>query len=401
MEGITVKKLLQAVLCLLLCAVLPACGPSAFAEDKGELTCGDYAYQLLEDGSARITAYTGDATELAVPAELDGHPVQEIGDFAFSSCYSLTSVSIPDSLTLIGENPFGNCLSLLEIMVSPDHPVLAQIDGVLYEKASKTLLAYPAGKEDDTFSVPEGIVAIGDSAFLGCDSLASVTFPEGLQSISDFAFWGCNSLTTVALPDGLQSIGDFAFSHCDSLASVAFPEGLQSIGDFAFSLCDSLTSVTLPEGLQTIDDVVFSSCDSLTAVTLPDSLTLIGANPFESCISLSEITVSPEHPVFSQIDGVLYEKDSKTLIAYPAGKETDTFSVPEGIVAIGDSAFRGCEFLTTVTLPESLTSIGLYAFHACPDSFTLIVPRDSYARQYAIENSLSYTYPDANDWLYN
>ena len=74
MEGITVKKLLQAVLCLLLSAVLPACGLSSFAEDEGELTCGDYAYQLLEDGSARITAYTGDATELAVPAELDGHP---------------------------------------------------------------------------------------------------------------------------------------------------------------------------------------------------------------------------------------------------------------------------------------------------------------------------------------
>ena len=80
------KKLLQAVLCLLLSAVLPACGLSSFAEDEGELTCGDYAYQLLEDGSARITAYTGDATELAVPAELDGHPVQEIGDLAFSYC---------------------------------------------------------------------------------------------------------------------------------------------------------------------------------------------------------------------------------------------------------------------------------------------------------------------------
>ena len=416
----TMKYLLKTALCLLLCALLSL---PALAEEGEVLTCGDYTYVLLEDGGARITGYDGEDAELTVPAELDGHPVREIGNDAFYGCESLTAVTLPIGLTSIGENPFRSSDLLAKINVSPDDPVFAQIDGVLYEKATKTLISYPAGKEGNSFAVPDGILAIGDRAFIGCDSL-----------------------TTVTLPEGLTSIGDSAFSNCSSLTSVTLPDSLTSIGDSAFSFCSSLTTVTLPEGL-----------------------TSIGANPFHSCDSLEKIDVSPDHPVFAQIDGVLYEKATKTLICYPAGKEGDSFDVPDGILAIGDRAFSGCdsltsvtlpdsltsigdgafyrcsflttatlpegltsigenafsycETLTTITLPEGLTSIGDYAFSYCeslttvtlpdslisigdyafwnsPSDLTLTVPRDSYACQYAIDNGLAYTYPDANAWLY-
>ena len=264
----TMKYLLKTALCLLLCALLSL---PALAEEGEELTCGDYTYVLLEDGGARITGYDGEDAALTVPAELDGHPVREIGDSAF--------------------------------------------------------------------------------------------------------YW-CRSLTTVTLPDSLTTIGDSAFSRCDSLTTISLPEGLTTIGDSAFSSCSSLTTITLPEGL-----------------------TSIGTNPFSSCDSLEKIDVSPDHPVFEQIDGVLYEKAIKTLICYPAGKEGDSFAVPDGILDIGDSAFFSCKFLTTVTLPDSLTSIGEGAFEFCSDDLTLTVPRDSYAYQYAIDNGLSYTYPDVNNWL--
>ena len=483
------KYLLKTALCLLLCALLSL---PALAEEGEELTCGDYTYVLLEDGGARITGYDGEDAELTVPAELDGHPVREIGNDAFYGCESLTAVTLPIGLTSIGENPFRSSDLLAKINVSPDDPVFAQIDGVLYEKATKTLISYPAGKEGNSFAVPDGILAIGDRAFIGCDSLTTVTLPEGLTTIGDEAFYGCSSLTTVTLPEGLTSIGDSAFSNCSSLTSVTLPdsltsigdsafsfcsslttvtlpEGLTSIGDSAFSSCFSLTSITLPEGLTSIGDSAFSSCFSLTSITLPEGLTSIGANPFHSCDSLEKIDVSPDHPVFAQIDGVLYEKATKTLICYPAGKEGDSFDVPDGILAIGDRAFSGCdsltsvtlpdsltsigdgafyrcsflttatlpegltsigenafsycETLTTITLPEGLTSIGDYAFSYCeslttvtlpdslisigdyafwnsPSDLTLTVPRDSYACQYAIDNGLAYTYPDANAWLY-
>ena len=289
----TMQHLLKTALRLLLCALLSLPVFADVVEEMEKLTCGDYTYVLLEDGGARITGYDGDDAELTVPDELDGYPVQEIGEDAFSFCNSLTSVilpdslssigddafsrcsfltsiTLPDSLTSIGGNPFSGCSSLAEIDVSPDNPVFVQIDGVLYEKATKTLICYPAGKAGDSFAVPDGILVIGDDAFSFCNALTSITLPDGLASIGDFAFSGCYSLTSVTLPDGLTSIGDLAFFYCSSL--------------------------------------------------------------------------------------------------------------------------------TSVTLPDSLTSIGYFAFMGCPGDLTLIVSQDSYAHQYAIDNGLSYTHPDVNDW---
>ena len=460
------KYLLKTALCLLLCALLSLPALAEEGEEMEERTCGDYTYVLLEDGGARITGYDGEGAELTIPDELDGHPVREIGDYAFfwcdtltsimlpggltsigdsafSRCDSLTSVALPDSLTNIGPNPFVRCDSLAKIDVSPDNHAFAKIDGVLYEKATKTLICYPAGKAGNTFAVPEGILAIGDSAFFFCESLTSITLPDSLTSIGDEAFYHCESLTSIALPDSLTSIGDEAFASCNALTAITLPNSLLSIGDEAFAYCD-LTTVTLPDSLSSIGDEAFAYCD-LTSIMLSDNLTSIGANPFSCCDSLAKIDVSPDHPVFEQIDGVLYEKATKTLICYPTGKAGNAFTVPEGILAIGDSAFQWCGSLTTITLPDSLTSIDDEAFYSCyslttirlpnsltsigneafyhcnslttitlPDSvtsigedafsecdiLTLTVSRDSYACQYAIDNGLVYTYPDANDWLY-
>ena len=435
----TMKYLLKTALCLLLCALLSL---PAIAEEGEELTCGDYTYVLLEDGGARITGYDGEDAELTVPDELDGHAVREIGDSAFFYCValttvtlpeglttigddafflcsSLTTITLPDSLTSIGTNPFSSCDSLEKIDVSPDHPVFEQIDGALYEKASKTLVCYPRGKEGDSFVVPDGILAIGDSAFYGCDALTTITLPDSLASIGDEAFSYCGSLTTITLPDSLTSIGLNPFHSCDSLAKIdvspdnpvfaqidgvlyekatktlicypagkntfAVPDGILAIGDGAFSGCESLTAVTLPESLTSIGGSAFSFCSSLTTITLPDGLTTIGDFAFFSCYSLTAVTLS----------------DSLTSIgdhAFSNCSSLTTVMLPESLTSIGDFAFYGCKALTSITLPDSLASIGDETFAYC-DALILIVSRDSYAYQYAIDNGLSYTYLDANDWL--
>ena len=291
------KKLVKTALCLLLCALLslPALAEVAAASkpltDRAYATSGDYTYTLLEDGGARIIDYTGDAEALTVPAELDGHLVRQIGDRAFSACFSLTSVrlpkgltaigedafqrceslasialpegltaigdnaffscgltsiALPDSLTSMGANPFLGCSSLTAIDISLDHPVFAQTDGVLYEKASGTLVCYPAGKADSSFAVPEGTLSIGDDAFAGCFSLTAVAMPEGLTSIGEGAFVGCLFLRTIALPDSLMTIGDSAFVGCFALSAVALPEGLTSIGEGAFGGCSDTLTLTVP-----------------------------------------------------------------------------------------------------------------------------------------------------------
>ena len=267
--------------------------------------------------------------------------VTSIGDCAFSLCDSLTSITIPDSVEQIGTNPFTVCSALKSISVSPEHPYFATIDGVLFRKADKALISYPAGISSSTYTIPQGITAIGDSAFYYCDSLTSVSIPDSVTSIGDNAFYFCESLTSVTIPDSVTAIGDSAFSYCDSLTSVSIPDSVTAIGDEAFYSCSSLTSVNIPDSVTSIGDRAFSYCDSLTSVSIPDSVT-----------------------------------------------------------AIGDRAFYYCDSLTSVSIPNSVTAISDYAFGDC-SNLTLTVPRNSYAAEYAKSNDIYYTYPDANDWLNN
>ena len=213
--------------------------------------------------------------------------VTSIGDCAFYLCSSLTSVSIPDSVEQIGTNPFAACFELKTISVSPEHPYFATIDGVLFRKADKALISYPASISSSTYTIPQGITAIGDSAFFYCDSLTSVSIPDSVTSIGDSAFFWCSSLTSVSIPDSVTAIGDSAFSYCDSLTSVSIPDSVTSIGDEVFYSCSSLTSVNIPDSVTSIGDRAFCYCDSLTSVSIPNSVTAIGDYAFGDCSNLT------------------------------------------------------------------------------------------------------------------
>lgn len=435
------KRLLTVLL-----AVVLLTASCAWAEEAEPImyTSGDWKYVLLADGTAEIVDYNGKAKELTVPAELDGYVVTSIGayafnvcaslqcitlpdsvtsigarafdgcwslrsivlpdrltsigDFAFSGCDSLTNVTIPESVTAIGGNPFIRCARLTEIVVSPEHPVLATIDGVLFEKTEKRLVTYPCAFGNSSYMVPNGIRIIGDSAFFSCIALECVT-----------------------LPDSLTAIGDSAFCRCSSLTNITLPDSVTSIGNKAFDSCSALTGVTLSDNLMSIGDQAFASCSSLTRVTIPESVTAIGINPFDNCKKLTEIIVAPEHPVLATIDGVLFEKTEKRLVTYPCAFSADSYVVPTGIRIIGAYAFRYCFSLTNVTLPETVTNIGESAFASCTSlasvtlpasltaidrnafwncgSITFTVPRDSWAARWCKDNSFRYTFPDALDWL--
>ncbi|MBR6667015.1 MAG: leucine-rich repeat domain-containing protein [Clostridia bacterium] len=415
------KKFLVLLIMLMAAVMLT----SAAEDEPTVYISGDFKYVLLEDGTAEITDYLDykrAVTELTIPATLDGHSVTSIGyqafygcskltsvtipnsvtsigDSAFSICSKLTSITIPDSVTSIGKNPFSNCDKLTSIIVSIDHPTFATIDGVLFEKSTKTLICYPCASKAKRYAIPQGIKIIGASAFSYCNNLTSVTIPSSVTSIGDKAFYNCSNLTSITIPDSVTSIGEYAFQGCSSLISITIPNSVTSIGDSAFSFCSKLTSITIP-----------------------DSVTSIGRNPFRHCDKLTSIIVSVDHPTLATIDGVLFEKSTKTLVCYPRAFTAKIYAIPQDIKIIGDEAFYSCSSLTSITIPDSVTSIGDDAFIFCdslttitiPDSVTSIgddafywcdaltsitVGRDSYARQYCIDNGLPYTYPDANDWL--
>ena len=374
---------------LMVVVMMCACWTGVLAEDveRETFTSGDYKYALLDDGTVEITGYSGDAEELIIPDTLAGKKVTSIGDKALAIHNSLFSVTIPDSVTQIGVNPFAYCGTLRSISISPEHPYFSAIDGVLFRKADKCLLSYPVGRQSVTYNIPQGITSIGDSAFAGHASVTAVIIPDSITSIGERAFYWCKSLTSITIPDSVTSIGKSAFAYCNSLTSITIPDSVTSIGDGAFSACDSLTSVTIPNSVTSIGDSAFSFCDSLTSVTIPDSITSIGSKTFSQSTSLISVTIP----------------DSVTSIgdeAFSGCTSLTSVTIPDSVTSIGEAAFFLCMFLTDVTIPDSVTSIGDVAFGMCFD-LTLTVPRNSYAAEYAKANNISYTYPDTNDWLNN
>jgi hypothetical protein len=139
-----------------------------------------------------------------------------------------------------------------------------------------------------------------------------------------------------------------------------------AIGDSAFAGCNSLADLTIPSSVTSIGDKAFLGCRNLYSVTIPSSVTSIGDGAFIGCSSLMSIRVDSLNPAYAGIDGVLFDKTVRTLIAYPVDKNTETYIIPSSVTAIGNSAFAYCGSLTGITIPSSVTSIGDNAFYDCP-----------------------------------
>ena len=318
-------------------------------------------YNLITKGNvAEVTyhpnKYTG-SVEIPESVNYDNvdYIVKTIGNLAFSQCYNLTSVSIPNSVTRIGSaafqycnrltsviignsimsigyNAFSGCSSLKKVIVKD----IAAWCGIGFDEGSNPLyyaehLYSDENTEIKNLVIPNNVTSISHDAFNRCSGLTSVTIPNSVTSIGKNAFRRCSSLTSLTIPNSVTNIDEATFRECYGLTSLTIPSSVTSIGDGAFKECIGLTSVNIPNSVTSIGYEAFSGCIGLTFVPIPSSMTSIGGSAFSGCTSLTSV------------------------------------NIPNSVTTIGGGTFSGCTNLASVTIGNGIKYIYDTAFGSCPN----------------------------------
>ncbi len=339
------KKLFGGLVSLV-AATLAVC---AITVSAGAEESGDYKYKVLADGTAEITGYSGDETDVEIPSTLDDLKVTSIGNYCFSNNSHITSVTIPDGVTSLGTRAFSYCTSLAEVDMPDSLTHIGRYSFYFCRSLSPII-------------IPENVTSIEYGAFYGCSSITEIDIPDGVTEISRYLFEECSNLASITIPDGVTLIDNAAFRNCASLAEVNIPDSVTSLGDSVFKNCTSLTEVTIPDGVTTIKENTFYDCSCLSEVTIPESVTTIGEDAFGWCVSLDTFTIPAS--VTSLGD-----------YAFESCLELNEITIPESLTDIGEGIFYGCTGLNSVTLPDTMTSIGVGAFSECSSLSSITLPK--------------------------
>lgn len=374
----TIKQILSALLvAVMLVSVMPI---TSFAEDD-EKTFG-YLKYTVTDGWITITnCDTSISGELVVPETIESYPVKRINRCAFSGCFDLTSIIIPDSVTIIDNSAFRGCSSLTSITIPDSVTIIGDraFSGCpltsIKISDNVTSIGYQAfyntAYYNDKLNWKNGVLYIGNHLIEAKDDInGSYTIRKGTVCIADYAF-SFVGVKSITIPDSVTSIGFYAFDNCTGLTSITIPDSVTNIDVAAFSDCTGLESVTIGKGVKNIESYVFSGCSSLTSITIPDSVTSIEEGAFSGCIGLTSIVVDENNTVYDSRNNcnAIIETATNKLIS--GCKNT---VIPNTVTSIDRWAFSGCAGLISITIPDSITSIGGYCFYGCTGLSSITIP---------------------------
>lgn len=317
-------------------------GAQTLIGDKWDIAVGDdtYTYEVtgvvINETGARTVSLCGftDAGEITDHVEIpafvqlgdEDYAVTGISENTFAGNEYLKSVILPDSLEIIGEEAFRNCIGITDV------------------------------------TIPATVATFGKYSFAGCTSLSNLSFAAGLKKIGVLSFFECTSLTSVDIPGSVTLIDTRAFDSCSNLESVKFEDGLRTIGIGAFQSCEKLQAVEIPDSVTALREYAFNKCRAMETLKIGNKITAIESTTFQLCESL----ITAEIP-----DGV-------TKIgawAFYGCEKLKNLKLPDSVQSIGKLAFYGCAKLTSLKLPAQLTIVGESSFENCTGLFgTLTIP---------------------------
>lgn len=318
--------------------------------------------------------------------------IKYIYSSAFNNCTNLTSVTIPNSVTML-DNAFGNCTNLTNVTINGNSLKVIG-NSAFYLCSSLT-----------SINLPYSLKIIGDHAFHFCSSLTSINIPNSVESIRASAFNNCSSLTSIDIPNSVTSIGDHAFNRCTNLRSVTLGNSIVEIGNNAFEGCNSInrvyindlaafcvinfkafdsnplsiahrlflnnneiTDLTIPSDVDSISDFVFYGFSSMKSLSIPKSVTSIGNYAFCNCTGLTNAAIGD---TISNVG----EPMSIGIFAFSNCSALTNLSIGNSVNNIGSYAFSYCTSLTNLVLPNAVTKIGDYAFNHCNNLMNISIPK--------------------------
>ena len=370
----------------ILTAILMLCCTTMSAQDF--ITNGLY-YNILSDDDNTVEVFGAYKSEVVIPANVTyngvTYSVTAIGDFAFN--YSgLTSITIPNSVTTIGQKAFYNCTSLTSIAsFIPADKLFAPESDAFYNITTSCTLYVPAEAKEtyaatDGWNEFENIVELegqcGDNAYWAFDEETGILTILGEGAMYDFeneeASWSVykDNISNVIIKFGITTIGDNAFYGYTSIASIEIPNSVTNIGYYAFMNCSSLTSARIPNSVNTIERGAFARC-GFTNIEIPSSVTSIEEGAFFACRKLASITVDENNSVYDNRNNcnAIIETKSNKLIA--ASQNT---VIPNDVTIIDNYTFGECYNKTSITIPNSVTTIGVHAFNSCINLESIEIP---------------------------